>query len=230
MPTVVGNDVHLAALAEQWRGVAQDVEHFAFLSVGSSCGAALVINGELHRGRRGAAGKIDYAVEGGARSPNDPSVPGMLRLAVQRVTETTQPTRLADLLTPELVSWATGPAEAPLEPYPGPLTPEAIFTAARTGDQIAQEIVTEEARRVARYVTPLAAVADVELVVLGGDLARTGDLLLDPLREELAKRLPYPPRIEVSALAEAPVLIGALAAGLKAAPENVFAKRMKHAR
>ncbi|KWX00990.1 ROK family protein [Carbonactinospora thermoautotrophica] len=226
-PTVVENDVHLAALAEQWRGCAQGVGHFAFLSVGSGCGAALVIDGKLHRGHRGAAGKIEYAVEGGIRSPHDPSVPGLLRLAVQRVTEATQSTSLADLLTPELVNWAAGPADAPVEAPCGPFTLEAIFTAAHAGDQIAQEVMIEAARRLARYVKPIAAVADVELVVLGGDLARGGDLLLDPLREELAKHLPYPPRLEVSTLTQAPVLTGALAAGLEKTLDNVFTKRMR---
>ena len=51
-------------------------------------------------------------------------------------------------------------------------------------------MVAEEARRIARHVVPIAAVADVGLVVLGGGIGANGDLLLAPIRELLAQRCP----------------------------------------
>src|SRR4029077_20065857 len=48
------NDVNLAAVGEHWAGVAQGVDDFAFLSVGTGMGMALVLGGELHRGNHGA--------------------------------------------------------------------------------------------------------------------------------------------------------------------------------
>ena len=74
-----------------------------------------------------------------------------------------------------------------------PFEPRAIFAAARGGDVIAREVVAELARRIALHVVPIGAVADVELVVLGGGLGRNGDLLLEPIRRLLGGRLPYPP-------------------------------------
>src|SRR5439155_40285 len=68
-------------------------------------------------------------------------------------------------------------------------------------------------------------VADVGLVVLGGGIGANGDLLLERIRRELAGWLPYPPRVEISSLGEAAVLTGALAVGLRAALDNVFAQR-----
>ena len=67
--------------------------------------------------------------------------------------------------------------------------------------------------------------ADVELVVLGGGIGANGDLLLDPVARLLAEWLPFAPRVEVSTLGEAAVLTGAVAVGLEAALENVFATR-----
>src|SRR5262245_9377914 len=58
------NDINLAALGEQWQGVARGVGDFAFLSVGTGMGAGLVLGGELHRGRNGAAGEVDFALAG----------------------------------------------------------------------------------------------------------------------------------------------------------------------
>ena len=83
-------------------------------------------------------------------------------------------------------------------------------------------MVAELARRIALHVVPIGAVADVELVVLGGGLGRNGDLLLEPIREHLAGWLPYPPRVETSSLGEAAVLTGALAVGVRSAREGVL--------
>src|SRR5439155_14041640 len=61
LAVTLDNDINLAALGEQWRGVARGVADFVFLSIGTGLGAGLVLGGELHRGRNGAAGELDYA-------------------------------------------------------------------------------------------------------------------------------------------------------------------------
>ena len=103
--------------------------------------------------------------------------------------------------------------------------PRAVFGAARNGNSGAQAVVEEIARRIALHVAPVAAVADVELVVLGGGIGANGDLLLGPVSRLLADWLPFPPRVEVSTLGEAAVLTGAVAVGLQAALEHVFTRR-----
>src|SRR6476620_3265459 len=64
LPVAVENDINLAALGEQWRGVARGVEDFAFLSIGTGLGAGVVLGGRLHRGRHGAAGEVDFVAAG----------------------------------------------------------------------------------------------------------------------------------------------------------------------
>jgi predicted NBD/HSP70 family sugar kinase len=192
LPVALENDINLAALGEQSQGVAQGVDDFVFLSVGTGMGAGLVLHGELHRGRNGAAGEIDFALIGVGETL-DPSAPQVSALAAQQA-------GLRD-------------------------DPRAVFGAARNGDQGARSVVEEVARRIALHVAPIAAVADVELVVLGGGIGANGDLLLDPVARLLADWLPFPPRVEVSTLGEAAVLTGAVAVGLHAALENVFTRR-----
>jgi predicted NBD/HSP70 family sugar kinase len=184
LPVTLENDINLAALGEQWQGVARGVDDFAFLSIGTGMGAGLVLGGELHRGRHGAAGEIDFALV--AFDGVDPAAPQVSQLA-------------------------------------GGGDPRAVFGAAREGDADAQAVVEEVARRIALHLAPIAAVADVELVVLGGGIGANGDLLLDPVSRQLADWLPFPPRLEVSTLGDAAVLTGALAVGLQAARENVLA-------
>jgi predicted NBD/HSP70 family sugar kinase len=197
------NDINLAAVGEHWAGVARGVEDFAFLSVGTGMGMGLVLGGELHRGNHGAAGEVDWALAGMAEDV-DPSADGVAALA----------TRLAE----------GSAGSTSLSP---PYDTRAIFAAARRGDALGRSVVEEVARRIAAHITPIAAVADPALIVLGGGLGANGDLLLTPVRRLLAAWLPYPPRVEISSLGEAAVLMGALAVGLRSALDNVFVNRAR---
>ena len=77
-------------------------------------------------------------------------------------------------------SAATTPARPRCAP---PYDTPAVFAAARAGDELAAQVVAEAARRIAANIVPIAAVADVSLVVLGGGIGANGDLLLTPVRE-----------------------------------------------
>src|SRR5262249_25823151 len=57
---MIENDVDAAALAERDHGHGRHVDSFAFISIGTGIGMGLVLNGQLHRGRHGAAGEIGY--------------------------------------------------------------------------------------------------------------------------------------------------------------------------
>ena len=108
-----------------------------------------------------------------------------------------------------------------------PYSPPDVFASARRGDPLGRAVVAEEARRIALHIVPIAAVVDVSLIVLGGGVGANGDLLLEPVRAELERWLPYPPQVEISSLGETAVLSGALYVGLTAALENVFVDRAR---
>lgn len=59
-PVVIENDVNLAAVAEQYEGVAQDHDHFVLAYLDEGVGAAIVLGGTLLRGATGGAGEIGY--------------------------------------------------------------------------------------------------------------------------------------------------------------------------
>jgi predicted NBD/HSP70 family sugar kinase/DNA-binding CsgD family transcriptional regulator len=197
LPVRLENDINLAAVGEQWQGIARGIDDFAFLSIGTGLGSGIVLRGEIHRGHNGAAGELDYVREG--HEDFDPCASALSFLAARMAAGHPQETSL------------TPPYDAP-----------AVFAAARRGDQLACAVVAEEARRIALHIAPIAAVADVELVVLGGGIGANADLLLEPARSLLAEWLPYPPRVEVSSLGEAAALTGALELGRQTALHNVF--------
>ena len=199
----IENDINLAAQGERWQGVARGVDDFVFLSVGTGVGAGLVLHGELHRGWHGAAGEVDLMLAAN-RDDLDPSAGAIARLAARLATE------------------HQGDGEVSTSS-----DPRDVFAVARRGDALGAQVVAEAARRIALHIVPIAAVADVALVVLGGGVGVNGDLLLGPVREHVERWLPYPPQVEVSSLGEAAVLTGALSVGLAAALDDVFDDRWR---
>jgi predicted NBD/HSP70 family sugar kinase len=195
------NDVNLAAVAEQRHGVAVGVADFAFLLVGAGLGAAVVLDSTLHRGHNGNAGELDV-VRNGRLDDVDPSAAAISKHAA------------------ELAAARETVLESPFDVL-------ELFAAARAGDEVAVAVVDETARRIALHVLPLAATLDLPLVVLGGSVGANAELL-DPVRRHLDDWLPFPaPRVEVSALGEAAVIDGALAAGIDTALERVFERRIR---
>lgn len=194
----VENDVNLAALGEGRDGAARGVDNYVVLSIGTGLGAGLVLQGELQRGQHGAAGELDY-VRAGSEEELDPSADAFSELAAR------------------LAAGATTTLTAPYDP-------RAVFAAARAGDAVASAVVAEEARRIARHLVPLCAVTDVGLVVLGGGIGANPELLAG-VRELLPGWLAYPPKVELSSLADTAVLTGALAVGLRSALDSVFVSR-----
>ena len=208
VPVTVENDVSLAAVGEHWRGVGEGVDDFAFLSVGTGLGAGLVLHGELHRGHHGAAGEVDYALGGELENANRPGGGG--RLGLRRAARGRGTARRPRSRRRTTCARSSAP--------PGPATRwRARWSPRRRAGSRA-------------HIVPIAAVADVALVVIGGGIGTNGDLLLAPIRALLARMCPYPPRVEVSSLGDAAVLTGALAIGLRTALDNVFVNRIRSAR
>ncbi|MDX6504211.1 MAG: hypothetical protein QOE29_1336 [Gaiellaceae bacterium] len=201
LPVFVENDVNLAALGERWLGVGRGIDDFAFISMGTGVGAGLVLRGELHRGHAGAAGEFD-SLPAGAGIDIDPTAAAVSAIAAAFAAQDGAGTTLR-------------------RPFDSP----GVFSAARAGDALARRVVEEVALRISRYAVMVAAVTDVEVIVIGGGVGSNGDLLLEPIRAKLAEWMEYPPRLEVSSLGEAAVLSGALSVGLRAALDNVFDNR-----
>jgi len=210
LPVVVDNDVNLAALGERRAGAGQDVDSFAYLSIGSGLGAGIVLHGRLHRGARGAAGEVGFLPVGedpfalsqvGGRGAMEArlSTGGLLAVAE----------RLAGTTTTELAA---------------PFEVADLFAAARAGDALGRAVVAHTARETAVCIAGLTSVVDLELVLLGGGIGTNGELLLPDVRAATAALVPAPPRIECAALADRAVTVGAVAVGLERARRAVVGR------
>jgi predicted NBD/HSP70 family sugar kinase len=202
------NDVNLATLGEQRLGLGKEVPNYVFLHVGTGVGMGLVLNGELYRGSSGAAGEVGYlpvAVEdAGARASRRR---GALESA---------------LGAPAVME------EARREGVRGVTDARSVFEAARRGDAAAESVIRTVAERIAVAIAATVAVVDPELVILGGPIGRQGDLLLEPVEQELRVRSPFRPRLESSALGDDAEIQGGIALALGSAQDLLFDRIRRH--
>jgi predicted NBD/HSP70 family sugar kinase len=190
---VMENDVDAAALAERALGHGRDVEHFAFVHIGTGIGMGLIVGGQLLRGAHGVAGEIAFLpLSGGAGADeHEARKRGTLEAAAS----------------------ASGIVRAARRGgMRGPVSARSVFAAAARGDQRAVAVVAEEARLVAKTITAVITVVDPDLIVLGGGIGRAPGFA-EMVGEELERIAPVMPAIRVSALGTDAVVDGCLAAG-----------------
>jgi predicted NBD/HSP70 family sugar kinase len=130
---------------------------------------------------------------------------------------------VGELLAAEAGGYGMLAAVAAYPDWPGsrPSTVEELFAQSANGVGAARELVEAEARQLGLTVASACAVFDPELVVLGGGIGSNAALL--PLVRTTVERLvPFPPRLETSALGEVASLTGALSIALAGARDDLI--------
>jgi glucokinase-like ROK family protein len=193
IPVMVDNDANLGALAEAAFGAGRDAGDLIYLKVSSGIGAGLILNGRLYRGSAGLAGELGHVLV-------DPD--GIVcRCGNRGCLETVAATgALVDLLR---------------RSHGEDLTVEAMLDAARDGDLGCRRVIHDAGRALGQVVATLLNVLNPELLVVGGDLAGAGALLLDGMRESVGRAaLPEAARraqIVAGVLGDRAQVLGALA-------------------
>src|SRR3954453_19379166 len=202
--TTIDNDANLAAVGERDFGRGRDARSFVYLELGTGLGVGIVIDGEIYRGARGAAGEVGYIPW--------PDEDGAGHSERGRLEEAT--------------SAAAVVVAARQAGMRGNLTAKDVFDAARSGDRKAVTAVDAEAERIALLLATIAAVVDPEFIVLGGGIGGSADLLRPRLEERLRELTPLETRVEESELGQDAIVLGAIAPAVERARELVFAERL----
>jgi glucokinase len=217
---VVENDANASAWAEARFGAARGYRDVILVTVGTGIGAALIIGGELYRGRWGIAGEpghVRVVPDGrlcgcGNRGCWEQYASGNALVAEARDFARRTPEGASRLLqlgggAPEGIS---GPE---------------ITQAAAEGDPAALRCFQTVGGWLGQGLADLAAILDPACFVIGGGVSEAGDLLLDPARAAFERALTgrgHRPLAEVRAaqLGEDAGIVGAagLAAEAKAEP------------
>ncbi|MGP3986858.1 ROK family transcriptional regulator [Streptomyces sp. 3N207] len=165
VPVYVDNDANLGALGEQVWGAGHGARDLAYIKVASGVGAGLVINGQIYRGPGGTAGEIGHITL-------DESGP-VCRCGNRGCLETFTAARY---VLPLLHS-SHGPD----------LTMARVVRLAAEGDPGCRRVVADIGRHIGSGVASLCNLLNPSRVVLGGDLAEAGDLVLGPVRDSVAR-------------------------------------------
>jgi glucokinase len=201
VPVLVENDVNLAVLGERWQGAARGHDTCAFVFVGTGIGAAIVIDGDLHRGHSWNAGEIAVMCMGPQFATVDYGTRGCLET-------------LAGLQA-LAGRWPRGAKGDPAEWM------AELFKAAADGDEAARRAVDETATLIGIAVANVAAVLDPSLIVLGGAVMAQDGPLICAVRAVVERIARAPVDLAVSALGKDAPLCGCLLVAATEARQQV---------
>jgi glucokinase len=200
-PVALAGDAVAFAAAEHWLGAAAGFDNALCIVVSTGVGGGLVLDGRLYVGRTGNAGHIGHI----SVDQFGPRCPCGGRGCVELYTSGTS-----------IARWYREQGGAERDAA-------AIGVAAGRGEELAVAAYDRAARALAAAIAATASLAEVEVAVIGGGVAQSGEVLLEPLRRHLADyaALPFAANVRVlpAMLGTDAGLVGAaaLAAGPAAA-------------
>lgn len=209
IPVSIENDMNLSAVGEAWRGSAQGVRDFVFVTVATGIGAGIFLDGNVYRGHDWAAGEIAYLqVPGTDEAPLGIYRPGSL--------ETVIGARAIERSWREGSNGSNGKGPAPREN----LSVTQIFDLAVRGQAQAREILQRTARILAHAISDVCVILNVALVVVGGRVA-SHPAVFEETCHIIQRNEFYHPRVALSSLGWRAPLLGAIRLALDCVEENL---------
>jgi glucokinase len=183
---VIENDGNAAAWGEAIFGAGRGEAQMLMLTIGTGIGSGIVVNGQLHRGAYGIAGEIGHmrvVPEGhlcgcGARGCFEQyaSGSGLMRHV-----------REAIAATPDIARNLLALGDGTIEGLKG----HHVTEAARAGDVVALAAFNTTAQWLGAGIASLSVILDPAIVVIGGGVVDAGEILLEPTRSNMERKMPF---------------------------------------
>jgi glucokinase len=182
LPTFLLNDVRSITYGEWKYGGGRGVDTMACYAIGTGIGGGIVVGGKLHMGVDGTAGELGHQTidfngpKCGCGSngcvETYASAPAIAAAGLKVVTQG------ATTKIGELAGYDLNKIDAAL-----------IAKAAGMGDAIAKDIYERAGEALGIAISNTLVTIDAHKIVIGGGVAQAGDLLLDPIRRTIKKRV-----------------------------------------
>lgn len=171
-PVKAGNDANVAALGECWKGGGQGTKNMVLATLGTGIGGGIVVGGKLIEGAHGAGGEIGHIIVN--KQETEPCSCGNYG-CIEQYGSATGVVRLAKRY---LNSHDESSSLRTLER----ITCKDVFDAAKAGDSAALAITDQMYDLMGQFLACTCAVADPEVVVLGGGVSKAGQILVDGIQ------------------------------------------------
>jgi glucokinase len=173
-PTYLGNDANVAALAEAMRGAAQGYRYVVYLTISTGIGSGIIDDGRLLIGAHGLAGEAGHmmmVVDGKVMDlEGAASGTGIARQARER-----------------LQAGAESGISAMVNGHLADITAKTVGEAASAGDTLGIELIERAGFMVGLGIVSLLHIFNPQIIVVGGSVTKTGDLLFKPMRAAVEK-------------------------------------------
>nr|WP_303754774.1 ROK family protein [uncultured Duncaniella sp.] len=181
IPVAITNDANAAAIGEMTYGAARGMKNFIMITLGTGVGSGIVINGQLVYGHDGFAGELGHTIMkrnngrlcGCGRTgclEAYCSATGVARTAREFLEVRNEPSALRNI-----------PVES--------ITSKDVYDAAVNGDRLAAEIFEYTGNILGEAFADFTVFSSPEAIILFGGLAKSGDLLMRPLKESMEKNM-----------------------------------------
>ncbi|MDE6382242.1 MAG: ROK family protein, partial [Muribaculaceae bacterium] len=181
IPVAVTNDANAAAVGEMTYGAARGMKDFIMITLGTGVGSGIVINGQLVYGSDGFAGELGHVIMkrnngrvcGCGRTgclEAYCSATGVARTAREFLEVRSEPSLLRNLEIEDITS-------------------KDVYDAAMAGDKLAKDIFNYTGEILGEAFADMAAFSSPQAFILFGGLAKSGDLLLKPIKESFDKNV-----------------------------------------
>ena len=170
---LVGNDANVAALGEIWMGAAKGAKNAVMVTLGTGVGGGVVVNGKVIDGVHGAGGEIGHITV----NRHETAVCGCgKRGCLEQYSSATGVVRCMKKLLDEN-------PDTPCVLRGTEFAAKDVFDAARNGDALAAREVDEMSDTLGMALASIASTVDPEAFLVGGGVARAGDVLFAPLNK-----------------------------------------------
>jgi glucokinase len=183
-------------MGELWFGAGQNTQNMVMVAIGTGIGAGIIIDGALYRGASEASGEIGNML------------PGCEFLGKN----------FQDFGALESVASGTGIADRARITLKGKYTTEElenlsaedVFEGAKQRQEWALKIINETVDYLAIAIANLAVAFDPEVIILGGGVTRSAEMLIEPILHRMEGTIPTLPRLVVSNLGMRAGVMGAI--------------------
>ena len=169
-----GNDANVAALGEMWQGGGKGYKNLVMVTLGTGVGGGVIIDEKILPGATGAAGEIGHIPMKDDETETCgcgkkgcleqyASATGIVRLT-KKYLEAHKDEKVQTMLKDEY-------------------TAKDIFDAAKLGDKVALAMVDEVGLMLGKALASIACVVNPEAFVIGGGMAKAGEILLNVIRK-----------------------------------------------